>query len=406
MTALPDRSSDGPLIAYYGDDFTGSTDAMAALHAEGVPTLLFLRTPDTSALKAARRYRAVGLAGISRSLSPAAMRRELPVAFNVLAALQPAVLHYKVCSTFDSAPTLGNIGVAIELGRAAVAARTATPIVVGAPALRRYTAFGHLYAAFGENCWRLDRHPTMSVHPATPMREADLLRHLAAQTRLRGALLDFVTLAQEDVAEHYDRASKRTEMLLIDVLDDASQLRAGRLLWRAAQQLREHRQAPLFCAGSSGVSAALVAAWRDADLLAANPASIPGAAATPAVAAVSGSCSPQTAAQISAAAANGYDCVRVDMTALLTPAGAQAERARVLSAMKAALARGRSALAYTASGPQDPAIARWRPLRSRLPGAGWEICSTPSGSKAASRGWLSLAAIHPAMWWANLALNH
>ena len=33
-TALPE----GLLLAYYGDDFTGSTDAMEAMTAAGVPT--------------------------------------------------------------------------------------------------------------------------------------------------------------------------------------------------------------------------------------------------------------------------------------------------------------------------------------------------------------------------------
>ena len=37
--------------------------------------------------------------------------------FTWLKALGARFCHYKVCSTFDSSPTVGNIGRAIEIGR-------------------------------------------------------------------------------------------------------------------------------------------------------------------------------------------------------------------------------------------------------------------------------------------------
>jgi len=40
----------GMLLAYYGDDFTGSTDVMEALSVNGVGTVLFLEQPDEAAL--------------------------------------------------------------------------------------------------------------------------------------------------------------------------------------------------------------------------------------------------------------------------------------------------------------------------------------------------------------------
>ncbi|MFY9512622.1 MAG: four-carbon acid sugar kinase family protein, partial [Rubrivivax sp.] len=51
------------LLSYYGDDFTGSTDALEALTLAGVPTVLFLQPPDTTALQRFPGVRAVGLAG-------------------------------------------------------------------------------------------------------------------------------------------------------------------------------------------------------------------------------------------------------------------------------------------------------------------------------------------------------
>ena len=51
-------------MAYYGDDFTGSADAMEALTLNGVPTVLFLDRPDPALLKSRLRR------GAGRSASP------------------------------------------------------------------------------------------------------------------------------------------------------------------------------------------------------------------------------------------------------------------------------------------------------------------------------------------------
>ncbi len=60
-----------PLVGFYGDDFTGSTDAMETLASQGLTVLLFLRSPDASEVALARRhYSGVGIAGTSRSQGP------------------------------------------------------------------------------------------------------------------------------------------------------------------------------------------------------------------------------------------------------------------------------------------------------------------------------------------------
>lgn len=358
-------AENAPALAFLGDDFTGSTDAMQALAVQGVPTLLFLRTPDAAALAAARgRYAAIGIAGVSRSQGPAWMDAHLPGAYAALRASGATLVHYKVCSTFDSSPTVGNIGRAIELGRAAFPSPVAraTPVIVGAPALRRYTAFGHLFAAGGERVWRIDRHPTMAAHPVTPMAEADLLRHLAAQTALRGGLFDFTQAGLPDAAARHAQAMAAHEILLMDVLDDATLSVVGALLWQAAQAQPRH---PLFCVGSSGVEYALIAAWRQAGLSRQGAdAAPPRAAPVAAIAAVSGSCSPVTAAQIAQAARDGFACLRVAPETLLDDVAASG--AELGARMLAALSDGQSVLAYTAQGPDDPAIAAFRAvLRAR-----------------------------------------
>ncbi|TIX33425.1 MAG: four-carbon acid sugar kinase family protein, partial [Mesorhizobium sp.] len=129
------------LLSYYGDDLTGSTDVMEALELGGVPTVLFMRQPDDAQLAQFSHCRAVGLAGTSRSESQQWMDTHLKVAFGWLKTLEAEICHYKVCSTFDSSPTIGSIGRAIEIGRS-VFAQDSVPLVVGAPQLKRYTAFG------------------------------------------------------------------------------------------------------------------------------------------------------------------------------------------------------------------------------------------------------------------------
>ena len=59
-----------PLISYYGDDFTGSTDVMEALSSNGVETVLFLKMPDADLLSRFPGDRAFGLAGTSLSETP------------------------------------------------------------------------------------------------------------------------------------------------------------------------------------------------------------------------------------------------------------------------------------------------------------------------------------------------
>ena len=59
------------LLAFYGDDFTGSTDAMEALALSGLRTVLFLSPPTRELLS--RKFpdlRCIGVAGTSRTRSP------------------------------------------------------------------------------------------------------------------------------------------------------------------------------------------------------------------------------------------------------------------------------------------------------------------------------------------------
>lgn len=346
---MADALPPGLLLAYYGDDFTGSTDVLEAFTAAGLPTVLFLQAPDAAALARFPHARCVGLAGTSRGRDPAWMHARLRPALQALAALGAPVLQYKICSTFDSSPTTGSIGCAIDIGVPLMPGRW-SPMLVGAPRLGRYQAFGNLFAVADGQGWRLDRHPTMSRHPVTPMAEADLRRHLGAQTTRPCSLVDFTQLkaghAVPALAQSLQDAAE-PPIVLVDVLDDDSLREAGRLVW-------EQRGAGVFTASSSGLQYALAAWWRSQGLL---PAPAPPPAAAPAgrIAAVSGSCSPVTARQIARAERDGFALLRLDLARALGPQ-AHAERARVLVAAGAALALGASPLIYTARGPDDPAV--------------------------------------------------
>jgi uncharacterized protein YgbK (DUF1537 family) len=222
--------TDTPLLAFYGDDFTGSTDAMEVLAAHGVDTLLFLAPPDDATLaQARRRHAAIGFAGTSRAQDPAWMDRELPAVFERMARCGAPIVHYKVCSTFDSSPTVGSIGRATEIGRRVLRQQRSSPLVVGAPPMRRFTAFGQLFAAAGETVHRIDRHPTMSRHPVTPMDEADLRLHLARQTGLPVGLLDLGAQQLPDADARYEALAARHPITMIDVWDAGSQARAGQI---------------------------------------------------------------------------------------------------------------------------------------------------------------------------------
>src|SRR5689334_1874958 len=161
-------------LTFYGDDFTGSTDALEQLTLAGVRTALFIQPPTPAQLKRFPGLQAIGVAGKTRALAPDAIERQLKPVLLALKKLKPRHVHYKVCSTFDSSPTVGSIGRVIDVA-AKIFRASFIPLLVAAPALGRYTVFGQHFARYGIGSagaiHRLDRHPSISKHPVTPMTE-------------------------------------------------------------------------------------------------------------------------------------------------------------------------------------------------------------------------------------------
>lgn len=337
-------------LAYFADDFTGATDALESLARAGLRTRLFLDAPSAERCVG---LDAVGVAGLTRALAPEAMETVLRPAFTALRALGPRHVHYKVCSTFDSSPTVGSIGRAIEVG-SEIFGGPVVPLLVAAPALGRFCVFGNLFARYGigsaGSIHRLDRHPSVSKHPVTPMTEADLRAHLAKQTAKSIGLIDVTELERtpEESAAVLNRlVAAGQQIVLFDSLDAAHLARVGALIDGLAGPT------PLFSVGSSGVGAALTAHWG------APSVSLPAAksAGSPMLV-LSGSCSPVTGGQIAWARANGFDGFALqadagDFSSALVP---------IVNSLRA----GRNVVAYTSLGNHPKANVHADQLGTQL----------------------------------------
>ena len=338
----------GLLLAFYGDDFTGSTATLEALAFAGLKTVLLFEVPDENLLGRLADCQAIGIAGLSRSKTPAWMEENLTPAFERLKTLRPCLTHYKICSTFDSAPHAGSIGKAVELG-AGIFGNDWTPVFTAVPSLKRWQVFGNLFAGALGQIYRIDRHPVMMHHPVTPMREADLRLHLGQQTNWKVGLVDVADLkAGGSEAKSARETAEGARILLVDGIDDETMTEAGRLMW-------EGRAARPFVAGSQGVEYALIAWWRQLGLLRAEQ---PTASPTKVnrIAAVSGSCSPVTARQIDHAAACGFATIALNTRRVVDGRSWQGELDRAAALARKALSEGRDCLIHSAKGPDDPEV--------------------------------------------------
>lgn len=347
------------LLSYYGDDFTGSADVMEALALNGVPTALFLKPPTQDELvhfKLKNRVsgdhehlKAFGVAGISRSLTPEEMKRELPYIFNRISKIPSQFFHYKICSTFDSSPRIGNIGLAIDIAFEYFPSDY-IPMLIGAPALNRFCIFGNLFARVGDTTYRLDRHPTMSRHPVTPMHESDLRLHLSRQTSRKVYLMDLFALEAEARQQKFEALQvEKGAFVLYDTYHDQHLKNIGQLIWHNKTAGRQ------LLLGSSGIEHAICDFLQQAGQFQkpALPLS-PGKADQLIV--VGGSCSPTTQTQLEWAIHKGFADIRMDTVRLVNPHTLEDEVERVKHLMINALAEGKSLVLYTASGPEDPAI--------------------------------------------------
>jgi uncharacterized protein YgbK (DUF1537 family) len=212
------------------------------------------------------------------------------------------------------------------------------PILGGQPNIGRYCLFSHLFASAGSGgaVHRLDRHPTMSVHPVTPMLEADLRRHLHAQ-----GLNDIAAIHYPAYEAGPDRMAALLDgmlrnappAILMDVARQADLAAIGRVLWAQAQLM------PVLAVGPSSVAQSLAAVWS------AGPAPRPGplAPAEGPVFVMVGSLSPVSRAQ--ADASPSYAHVEIDADDMQAHGRAATS---VLERVVSLLRSGRSVMLRTA----------------------------------------------------------
>lgn len=302
-----------PLYGWYGDDFTGSTDTLATLAERGFRALLFLRQPSEAQLAAAGPLDAIGIAGASRAMAPEAIAAELTEIGRFFARQGVELMHYKCCSTFDSAPHIGSIGAAVAALKPFFP-NPLLPILGGQPNLGRFCLFGTLFAAGGDGTiHRIDRHPTISRHPVTPMAEADLRRHLAAQGLSDIGLVDYRAYADGSIAQIALPSGKPA--VLFDVSTEADLTAIGGALAASLEN------GPMLAVGASSVARAFAAGHGKAAVMPPAPEAKHRGAGP--VLALVGSLSPVTRAQVEMA--QGYAMLSVDAGRLLTDEGYAAE---------------------------------------------------------------------------------
>ncbi|WP_163399596.1 four-carbon acid sugar kinase family protein [Flavobacterium fluviatile] len=366
------------LLAFYGDDFTGSTDALEFLTLAGVKTILFLQKPNQKDIDRFPGIQAIGLAGKSRSMSTSEMETELCNAYENLKSFAPNHFHYKVCSTFDSAPHVGNIGKAIEIGSEVFNQKTVL-VSPSAPHLGRFCVFGNLFARMGTigngEIYRIDRHPSMSKHPVTPALEGDLTIHLAKQTNKSINLINLTTIEKGVSAVLEEVDNNQAEILFFDGFN----LEHLKTIGSVFNQLANEKT--LFSVGSSGIEMALGLDWKSNNVIA-NETAFEQAGEVSPLLVLSGSCSPVTSGQIEYALKNGFLEIPLESKAVVSEYQNEIIENAVSEIIRN-FNNGKSTILHTSAGSNDPRIAETEAYFSAKGFSENEIqkqCSTLYGS--------------------------
>ncbi|MEX2519930.1 MAG: four-carbon acid sugar kinase family protein [Paracoccaceae bacterium] len=344
------------LVSFYGDDFTGASENLAQFHRHGLRARLYFEPADHARVRAeAAELDVVGIAGVARSRAPAEMRDLLADAFSLFVLLGAPLNQYKICSTFDSAPEVGNFAVALEVARRFWPDAIA-PVLASTPDFGRYTAFSNLFSIYRQAILRLDRNPALTNHPSTPMTEADLRRHLHALGAPAPGAIMLPELAQgvDALADLLENRGADGASVVLDAVDN-DQLRAVcAAIWR----LQKRRN--VFCLAAQGLpqgGGGLIAA----ELGREPPAASRGAAPSGPGLVLSGSCADQTAVQLAAAAEAGWEMVHLPPAQLRSEDDVARAVAAAAPRVIEALSTGRSVAVFTARGAAtedfDPARA-------------------------------------------------
>ncbi|MBV9641968.1 MAG: four-carbon acid sugar kinase family protein [Verrucomicrobia bacterium] len=186
-----------PVLGCIADDFTGGTDLANNLVKGGFRTVQTIGIPKP--VTKLEEIDAVVVALKTRTCPVEQALRESKEALHWLESIGCRQFYFKYCSTFDSTPR-GNIGPVIELLLREIGAS----FTIASPAFPdngRTVYRGHLFVHD-----QLLNESGMQHHPLTPMTDPNIVRVLAAQTRLTVGLirLDLVRQGEKAVSHAFD----------------------------------------------------------------------------------------------------------------------------------------------------------------------------------------------------------
>jgi uncharacterized protein YgbK (DUF1537 family) len=332
-------------IFFIGDDFTGASDNAAQYSRHGLKTVLLFDLPDLETLgQLIADNDVVGIATATRSMGRHDIVQTLAPILSLVKRLDVDIVQYKCCSTFDSSDGIGNLALALRMMRDSWPG-SFSPVYIATPEFGRYTLFSNHYAVFDGKRYRLDRHPVMANHPATPMSESDIRLILKNQGFETGGVVDVVELdrrmregmyAQEEGAE--------------SVVFDGYTLDHSQAVARIVLNVAETRTITALAAQgfAEGVGRCLASERKETGRRAHC------LSATDKILVLSGSCSTTSWQQIEHAESIGFRALRIEPRHMV--ADDQAPLQSLADEAIAFLKAGESVILYTALGQDDPAI--------------------------------------------------
>lgn len=279
------------LLGCIADDFTGATDLALMLQRGGMQTVLVVGAPQSSDLPEAD---AVVVALKSRTCPVEDAVAQSLKSVDALLAGRARQIMFKYCSTFDSTDA-GNIGPVIEALMQRISAKT-TIVCPAFPVNGRTVYQGHLFVGN-----QLLSESSMRDHPLTPMHDANLVRVLQRQTKIKVTLLPASTIDKGAAAVRtaIELAASRSEIMICDAVTENHLM----VLGHACADL-------LLITGGSGIAMGLPDNFRKNNLLA-SLVQAPFVHPEGRAAILAGSCSTATRRQIKFAIANGIPALRL-----------------------------------------------------------------------------------------------
>ncbi|MCE5239545.1 hypothetical protein LLH23_13800 [bacterium] len=338
-----------PVLVAVADDFSGASDQAGMLARAGVASLLVL----DEGFEVGEGWEAVTVATRLRALPVAEARAEAARLLQHARSLQPHMIQYKYCSTFDSTPA-GNIGPVLDVALDVL--RLPGAIVMPALPINGRTTYLGYHFVHGVP---LSESP-MRGHPLNPMADASLVRWLQQQTPRRVGLV-----AHDALRAGPSAVRSRVEQLwhseiphaVLDCLDQ----RDVRTIAQAVADLP-------FISGSSALAMELPAIWRREGLLGQRHGVqklLPRPASAP-VLALAGSCAEQTLRQVAAAEASGDAVLRVGGRTLLSHEPADMAR-ELLPRVQRALAERGAVVVASSEEPTERLASLRRAEEAGLP---------------------------------------